>query len=121
MSRPTSAPTRALGQRVEVRSHEGELIRTVAPGKVQELISSGLADQTGDHVTLKLGIRWIPPRSLRASGRPDLDELQMREPKRYAANWRGSLDPHVGRGALGRRTPDRLIVFAPGAGISSAA
>lgn len=112
---------RTFGQRVEVRLHGGELVRTVAPGKAQELVSAGLADQTGDHVTLKLGIRWIPPRSLRPSGRPDLDELRAREPERYAAKWRGSLDPHVGHGALGRRTTDRLIIFAPGAGISSAA
>ena len=111
--RPASTPTRTLGQRVEVRSYEGDLIRTVASEKGAELFTAGLADQVGDYLRLKLGIRWIPPRSLRPSGRPDLQELKDREPERYADKWRGSLDPHVGRGALGRRTTDRIIVFAP--------
>jgi hypothetical protein len=111
-ARPTSTPTRTLGRRIEVRSYEGDLIRTVVPEKGAELFTAGLADQVGDHLRLKPGIRWIPPRSLRSSGRPDLQELKDREPERYADKWRGSLDPHVGRGALGRRTTDRIIVFA---------
>jgi hypothetical protein len=112
-ARPIPTPTRTLGRRIEVRSYEGDLMRTVVPEKGAELFTAGLADQVGDYLRLKAGIRWIPSRGEKPSGRPDLDELTQREPDRYAANWRGSLDPHVGRGALGRRTTDRIIMFAP--------
>ena len=111
--RPTSTPTRTLGRRIEVRSYEGDLIRTVAPEKGAELCTAALVDQVGDYLRLKLGIRWIPSRGEKPSGPPNLEELKDRDPERYADKWRGSLDPHVGRGALGRRTTDRIIVFAP--------
>ncbi len=114
--RPIHTPAiraRADGQRVEVRSFDGELIRRVSGAAAAELFTAGLADQVGDYLRVKLGIRWIPSRGQKPSGRPDLDELNQREPGRYAANWRGSHDPHVGRGALGRRTTDRIIAFPP--------
>jgi hypothetical protein len=85
----------------------------VAPEKGAELCTAALVDQVGDYLRLKLGIRWIPSRGEKPSGPPNLEELKDRDPERYADKWRGSLDPHVGRGALGRRTTDRIIVFAP--------
>jgi hypothetical protein len=61
---------------------------------------------------LKLGIRWLPSRFDRPSGRPDLDEMERREPGRYGSLWRGTVDARVGRRALGRRTIDRAVGFA---------
>ena len=114
--RPIQHPVnraRADGQRLEVRNFDGELIRRVPTAAGLGLVTAGLADQVGDYLRLKLGIRWIPSRGEKPSGPPNLEELTRREPGRYAANWRGSHDPHVGRGALGRRTTDRIIAFAP--------
>lgn len=114
--RPIHLPVsraRADGQRAEVRSFEGELLRRVPAAAAEELFTAGLVDQVGDYLRLKQGIRWIPPRTLKPSGRPDLQELKARDPEHYADNWRGSHDPHVGRGALGRGVVDRVIVFPP--------
>jgi len=71
---------------------------------------------------LKLGIRWLPPRFDRPSGRPDLERMRQKEPERYAALWRGTLDAHTGKGALGRRTVDSTVMVAfsrsPRSGVS---
>lgn len=40
-----------------------------------------------------------------------LDQMQRRDPGRYAAPWRGTLDVRVGKGALGRRMIDRAVRF----------
>ena len=106
---PGGIQARAEGQRVEVRSYEGELIRVVNPSVAQELVRCGLADELGHGVRLKLGIRWLPPRLDRPSGRPDLDQLQRRDPERYAALWRGTRDAHQGKGALGRSVVDASV------------
>ena len=71
-----------------------------------------LADDMKHSLRLKLGIRWLPPRFDRPSGRPDLNQMERREPARYGALWRGTLDARVGKGALGRRTIDRAVRFA---------
>jgi hypothetical protein len=112
-ARPT--PTRADGDRVEVRDFDGELIRIVSIQTAIKLLNPGpfgrpLAERAAGHIRLKLGIRWIPPRDAkRPSGRPNLVEMQRREPERYADNWRGSSNPHIGRGAIGQITVDREL------------
>jgi hypothetical protein len=110
---PGGNQARADVQQVEVRTFEGELIRIVPASAAADLVQSRLADDLRHCVRLKLGIRWLPPRFDRPSGRPDLDRLQRREPGRYAALWRGTLDAHTGKGALGRHTIDRAVRFAP--------
>jgi hypothetical protein len=111
--RPTT--TRARGQRVEVRNFDGELVRTVSVETAEKLLQPGplgcpIAERSGDHIRLKLGIRYISPRDAkRPSGQPNLTEMQRREPERYADNWRGSSNPHIGRGAIGKITVDRQV------------
>jgi hypothetical protein len=110
---PGGFQARADGQQVEVRTYEGELIRIVPSSVADDLVQSRLADDLRHFVRLKLGIRWLPSRLDRPSGHPDLDQMQRRDPGRYAALWRGTCGGHVGRGALGRRTVDGALRFAP--------
>ena len=108
---PGGHQARADGQRVEVRTYEGDLVRIVPVSQAQELIDQGLADNLKHCVRLKLGIRWLPPRFDRPSGRPDLDEMRRKNPARYAAVWRGTRDAHIGKGALGRSAVDATVHF----------
>jgi hypothetical protein len=87
------------------------LLRVVPASVADDLLRARLADDLKHCLRLKLGIRWLLPRLDRPSGRPDLNEMQRRDPGRYAALWQGTLDAHVGRGALGRRTVDRGVRF----------
>src|ERR1035441_7378570 len=59
-ARPTSTPTRADGQRIELRTHIGDLVRTVPMAVGEELFTAGLVNQVGDHLCLKPHVRWIP-------------------------------------------------------------
>jgi hypothetical protein len=108
---PGGSQAQADGQRIEVRSFEGDLIGMVSPAAAYNMVRGRLADELKHGLRLKLGIRWLPPRFDRPSGRPDLNQMERREPERYAALWRGTLNAHVGKGALGRRTVDRAIRF----------
>ena len=110
-SDPGDSQARADGQWVEVRSFEGELIRVIPPCVADYMVRMRLADDLRHCLRLKLGIRWLPPRLDRPSGRPDLNQMQRRDPGRYAVLWRGTLDAHVGKGALGRRTVDGAVRF----------
>jgi hypothetical protein len=38
--------------------------------------------------------------------------MRRQDPGRFAALWRGDLDAHVGKGALGRRTVDGAVRFS---------
>jgi hypothetical protein len=95
-----------------VRTFEGELIGMVSSSAADDMVRVRLADDMKHGLRLKLGIRWLPPRFDRPSGRPDLKQMERREPARYSALWRGTLDAHAGKGALGRRTIDRAVRFA---------
>src|ERR1035441_2309751 len=99
---PGGIQARADGQQVEVRTVEGDLVRTVIAELAQSLVDAGLAENLRHCVRLKLGIRWLPPSFDRPSGRPDLDQMRRRQPDRYSAIWRGTQDAHSGKGALGR-------------------
>ena len=94
--------TRADGQRIQVRTFEGDLVRIVPSSLAESLIDAGLGDATPNGIRLKLGIRWLPPRLDRPSGHPDLNQMRRQEPDRYSAVWRGTADSHIGKGALGR-------------------
>jgi hypothetical protein len=109
---PGGFQARADGQQVEVRTYEGELIRIVPSSVADDMVQARLADDMRHCLRLKLGIRWLPPRFDRPSGRPDLNQMERREPARYSALWRGTLDARGGKGALGRRTIDRAVRFA---------
>lgn len=113
---PGGFQARADGQQVEVRTYEGELIKIVPSSMAEDMVRVRLADDMKHGLRLKLGIRWLPPRFDRPSGRPDLNQMERRDPGRYAALWRGTLDARVGKGALGRRTIDRSVRFASKAG-----
>src|SRR5258707_7631366 len=91
-SDPGGYQARADGQQVEVRTFEGELIGIVSSSAADDMVRSRLADDLRHSLRLKLGIRWLPPRFDRPSGRPDLSQMQRREPRRYAALSRRSLD-----------------------------
>ena len=106
---PGGFQARADGQQIEVRSYDGELIRIVSSFVADELVRARLADDLRHCLRLKLGIRWLPPRLDRPSGRPNLEQIKRREPDRYDALWRGTRDAHVGKGALGRSTIDRAV------------
>jgi hypothetical protein len=112
---PQSAPgglqARADGQQVEVRTYDGQLIRVVAPSVAGELVRSGLADDLKHSVRLKLGIRFLPARFDRPAEPPDLAQMQRKNPERYKKYWRGSQNPHVGKGALGRRIGDSAVTL----------
>jgi hypothetical protein len=108
---PGGFQARADGQHLEVRTFEGELIGVVPSSVADDLVRSRLADELRHGLRLKLGIRWLPPRFDRPSGRPDLKQMQRRQPERYEALWRGTLDAHSGNGALGRRTVDKTVPF----------
>jgi hypothetical protein len=110
-SDPGGFQARADGQRVEVRTWEGDLIGTVPSSMADALVQGQLADDREHSLRLKLGIRWLPSRFDRPSGRPDLAQMRRRNPGRYAALWRGTLDAHAGKGALGRHTIDRAMRF----------
>jgi hypothetical protein len=110
-SDPGGLQARADGQQVEVRTYEGELIRIVPSSVAANLVQSQLADELRHCIRLKLGFRWLPPRLDRISDRPNLEQMQRRDPGRYAALWRGTRDAHIGKGALGRRTLDRAVRF----------
>ncbi len=103
---------RAAGAVCKVYGDDGELIRRVDVVTARQLVDAGLADPVGrtQHVRLKLGIRWIPEMDV-AAGRPDLEEMKRRNPGRYAALWRGTVDAKTGHGAIGRARPDRPIIF----------
>jgi hypothetical protein len=92
-----------------VRSYEGDLLRIVPVAEARRLIEAGLADELRHCVRVKLGIRWLPARFDRPSGRPDLEQMQRRNPDRYAELWRGTRDAHVGKGALGRNAADATV------------
>ena len=110
-SDPGGIQARADGHQVEVRTYDGELIRIVSSSVAADMVRARLADDLQHCLRLKLGIRWLPPRFDRPSGRPDLKQMERREPGRYAALWRGTRDARVGKGALGRRTVDRAVAF----------
>jgi hypothetical protein len=99
----------ADGQQVEVRTYEGDLVRIMPVAEAQKLIENRLADNLKHCVRLKLGIRWLPPRFDRPSGRPDLDQMRRKDPERYSAVWRGTRDAHIGKGALGRNVVDTTV------------
>lgn len=114
--RPIHNPTRADGQRIELRDSDGDLVRTVPMAVGAELFTAGLVNQVGDHLRLKPHVRWIPARGQRPSGRPTRDEIanSKPDPKVYhglarQAIWRGCEQPHIGKGALGRAGIDRTI------------
>jgi hypothetical protein len=113
-SDPGGLQARADGQQVEVRTYEGDLVRVVAVAQACDLIKAGIADDLRHCIRLKLGIRWLPPRLDRPSGRPDLERMQRREPGRYAAIWKGTLRARVGKGALGRRLVDGNVRLSGG-------
>jgi hypothetical protein len=116
-SPPAVRPIKASAERpasksegeVWLRSADGEGARRISKSLAAQLISAKLVKQVADagHVELKPDIRWIF--SELTNGLPDLHELAQRQPARYAANWRGSGDPHVGKGALGRSAVDRTV------------
>jgi hypothetical protein len=108
-SDPGGFQARADGRQVEVRTYEGELVRVVPTSIAKYLVQSGLADNLKHSVRLKLGIRSLPTRLDRPAGPPDLVKMQRRDPDRYKKLWTGSLNPHVGKGALGRRTGDSAV------------
>jgi len=111
---PGGSQARADGQKVEVRTYEGELVRIVSTSVADALVQAHVADGLKHCVRLKLGLRWLPPKFDRPSGRPDLEQIQRRDPQRYAALWRGTLDARVGKGALGRRMVDSNLRFESG-------
>lgn len=88
-------------------------IRIVPRSVADALVQAQIADDLEHSLRLKLGIRWLPPRFDKPSGRPDLDQMRRRDPGRYAALWRGTLDARAGKGALGRRTIDGSVSFPP--------
>jgi hypothetical protein len=103
----------AEGQRVEVRTYEGELIGRLPRDRAKELLDGGLADELPRYLRLKLGIRWMPPQLDKPSGRPDLEQMQRREPERYDDFWRGKRDARIGKGALGRCLIDGNLRIGP--------
>jgi hypothetical protein len=111
-SDPGGFQARADGQQIEVRTYEGDLVGMVSPAAADDMVRAQLADGMKHGMRLKLGIRWLPPRFDRPSGRPDLNQMERRDPGRYAALWRGTLDARIGKGALGRRTIDGAVRFA---------
>jgi hypothetical protein len=110
---PGGLQARADGQEVAVRSYEGELIRVVPFASARELVEAGLVDDLRHSLRLKLGIRWLPPHLDRASGRPDLEQMRRRDPGRYSALWRGTLDARAGKAALGRQVSDATVRIGP--------
>jgi len=110
---PGGFQARADGQQVEVRTYEGKMIRVVPSSVADQLVEAQLGDNLRHCVRLKLGIRWLPPRLDRLSGRPDLDQMRRRDPRKYAALWQRTLDAKTGKGALGRRSVDRSVLIGP--------
>jgi hypothetical protein len=114
-SDPGGFQARADGQQVEVRTYDGDLIKTVTAETAEKLLAPGpggrfIAERVGDHIRVKLGIRYVSPRDAkRPSPPPDLEQIKRREPERYKGTWRGSKDPHIGHGAIGRATVDETI------------
>jgi hypothetical protein len=109
---------RADGLEVEVRTFGGALVRKVDRTVADQLIANKLGDRVGDgHIRLKLGIRWLPSRCDRVGGHPNLDEMQVREPERYDAIWRGNREAHSGKGAIGRESTDETVHLRPGRGL----
>ena len=106
---PGGFQARADGQQVEVRTYEGDLIRFVDLATADQLVALRLADERRHGLSLKLGIRWLPPRLDRASGRPDLEQMRRRDPGRYDGLWKGTLDARAGKGALGRHVSDATV------------
>jgi hypothetical protein len=56
---PSGMQVRADGQQVEVRTLEGEVIRSLPLAAAQALLAGGLAGNLPHCVRLKLGIRWL--------------------------------------------------------------
>lgn len=110
-SDPGGIQARADGHQVEVRDFGGELIRIVTSSVAADMVRARLAGDLQHCLRLKLGIRWLPTRFDRPSGRPDLNQIERGEPGRYAALWRGTRDARTGKGALGRRTVDSAVAF----------
>ena len=106
-------------QTIEVRTCDGELIRTVTPASATAILQAQvngrpIAEQAGNngHIRLMPGIRWIPKLDF-SNGLPDLTAMRVREPERYAETWRGAEEPHIGHGAIGRSRPDRTVHLSP--------
>jgi hypothetical protein len=115
-SDPGGLQARADGQQVEVRTYEGDLIRVAPLAIAQSLVDSGLAETLTHCVRLKLGIRWLPPRLDRASGRPNLEQMRRRDSGRYNAIWKGTMDARTGKGALGRHISDGRVRIGSNSG-----
>jgi hypothetical protein len=112
-SDPGGFQARADGQQVEVRTYDGELIMKVSPIVAEELLRNNVADDLKHCLRVKLGIRYLPPRLDCVGGRPDLQQMQRRDPDRYTELWRGNHNAHTGKGALGRRVMDSTIHVRP--------
>ena len=107
---PSIAPgviqARAQGRRVEVRNHEGRLVRIVDEHTAIDLVESGIAVRARHFVRLNVtvdltNLRTIPTKF---SALPDLTKM---DPKLYAERWRGTIGARTGKGALGRVTAIR--------------
>ena len=72
------------------------------------MVAKFLADWRGQHVRLKLGIRWIPKLDA-TNGPPDLEVMKERDPERYNAFWRGTVGARTGKGCLGRQLADDTL------------
>jgi hypothetical protein len=115
MSAPPAArpeTSRAGGRGVEVCTAAGQFFRRLPLARAQELVDSGFGVIDGERVRLRSGMDLdrisVRDEHKHSGERPDLTLIDR---ERYESNWRGSNDPHVGRGALGRRTVNRSIVF----------
>jgi hypothetical protein len=106
---PGDVQARADGQLIEVRTYEGQLIRRVPGVVAQTLVDTKIADTMKHGLRLRLGVRWLPPRFDRPSGRPDLEQMRRRDPRRYQDLWKGSKDAHAGKGALGKALVDGTV------------
>jgi len=117
-SDPGGNQARAEGQGVEVRTFEGELVGKVPRTLASKLLNAQGADEMPQGLRLKLGIRWLPARFDKPSGRPDLTAMRRRDPERYAEVWRGNrkaIAQH-GRGMLGRGSVDEVVFRATESG-----
>jgi hypothetical protein len=121
-SPPAARPSQASPERpgakaageVWLRDFGGDGARRIPRALADRLVADGVCDRVSaaGHVRLKLGIRSVLDCE-GSNGQPDLNELRRRQPERYAANWRGSQHPHIGRGALGRTAIDETVFLRP--------
>lgn len=63
---------------------------------------------------VKNGIRWLPPRFDRPSGRPIWPKWNAGSPSATRLFWKGTIDARVGKGALGRGLVDSSLRIGPG-------